>query len=102
MGTNRSGKPAPPIPLDHITAKITGRVNPREERAILRRLSLETLQTRNQQIAAFTHIINSERDMNWTKGQIGIVFHTGKRQLNRVLRLISDVARREQPGRLCF
>jgi hypothetical protein len=61
-------------------------------------LSLRTYPNHNQQIFSLTEIVNAELDSSWTKRQIGIIFDTGKRQVNHALRMIADDNRREQPG----
>jgi hypothetical protein len=78
MGPKPIEQNAPPLMIDQIRARISGRMKPWYVCAVLRCLSLRTHPNRNQQIFSFTEIAKAELDVGWTKGQIGTVFDIGK------------------------
>jgi hypothetical protein len=68
MDPKPTGKNAPPLTIDQIRAKISGRMKPRQVCAVLHRHSLPTYPNHNQQISFFAEIVNAELDLSWTKG----------------------------------
>jgi hypothetical protein len=72
MRPKSTGKNVPPLTIDQIRARISGRMNHRQVCAVLRRLSPRTYPNRNQQISSFTEIVNAEFDLSWTKSKLAL------------------------------
>jgi ribosomal protein S4E len=69
---------APAISLDLIRTRLLLKINPREARAIIRRLADSETPSRNSPILALLSIVRDDLGYNWTYREIGTIFNVNK------------------------
>jgi hypothetical protein len=75
---------APAISLDLIRTRLLLKTNPREARAIIRRLADYETPSRNAQILALLSIVRDDLGYNWSYREIGIIFSVNKGTVHRI------------------
>jgi hypothetical protein len=74
----------PAISLNLIRTRLLLNTNPREARAIIRRLADYETPSRNSQILALLSIVRDDLGYNWSHREIGTVFNVNKGTVHRI------------------
>jgi hypothetical protein len=74
----------PAISLDPIRTRLRIKTNPREARAIIRRLADYGTPSRNSQITALFSIVHDDLGYNWSYREIGTILNVNKGIVHRI------------------
>jgi hypothetical protein len=75
---------APAISLDLIRTRLLLKTNPREARAIIRRLADYETPSRNSQILTLLLIVRDDLGYNWNYREIGTIFNVNKGTVHQI------------------
>jgi hypothetical protein len=75
---------APTISLDLIRTRLLLKTNPREARAIIRRLADYETPSRNSQMLTLRSLVRDNLGYNWSYREIGTIFNVNKGTVHRI------------------